>query len=136
MDLWKQSIVIVDEYDWILFEGKSKDMVKVAELYQKAYKLVGLTGSTLTIKEESVLNFGLQSGIVKFPTLSSLAIDKKVHLLDHMINSNQVEFGDRLAAIVGEQCAQTPGGYSPWTTSIVLGLLQQSLDSPIVVGLH
>ena len=77
----------MDEYDWILFEGALEELYKTLQFYKKAYKLVGLTGSTLTLKEECTLEMGLGATIVNFPEISTLTVDKKVHLVDHIVNT-------------------------------------------------
>ena len=54
-EVWEQSYVICDEYDWIFFDGKPKSMHDSAMNFQKCYKFIGLSGSELTLTEQLCL---------------------------------------------------------------------------------
>ena len=48
----KESILIIDEYDYLLFDGKSeKVMAKNFEMMNNFYKVIGISGSSLNDTE-------------------------------------------------------------------------------------
>ena len=53
--MWSKSIVIIDEYDWLFFEGNAVQMQESIKIFKLAYKVIGITGSTLTASEEIVI---------------------------------------------------------------------------------
>ncbi|KEJ82377.1 hypothetical protein OXYTRIMIC_535 [Oxytricha trifallax] len=104
----ESSIVILDEYDWLLFDGQPAYMFETINHLKRASKLIGLTGSILTQKEQTCLDssFGVQE--VKFPTLNSLKADKKTHHQDLLFNQQQSEFCKYLYELSMKQTLVTP----------------------------
>ena len=44
--------MIVDELDWVFFDGSVAGMEKSIQFFCKAKQIISLTGSTLTLKED------------------------------------------------------------------------------------
>jgi hypothetical protein len=51
MKIWVKSLAVLDESDWLMFDGTAELMERRLRLYSKAATVVGLTGSALTSKE-------------------------------------------------------------------------------------
>jgi hypothetical protein len=51
MEVWKGSVVILDESDWLMFDGTTEQAEQRLKMLSKAESIIGLTGSTLTSKE-------------------------------------------------------------------------------------
>ncbi|KEJ82507.1 Protein translocase subunit SecA [Oxytricha trifallax] len=104
----ESSIVILDEYDWLFFDGQPAYMFETINHLKRASKLIGLTGSILTQKEQTCLDssFGVQE--VNFPTLNSLKADKKTHHQDLLFNQQQSEFCKYLYELSMKQTLVTP----------------------------
>jgi hypothetical protein len=45
---------------------------------------------------------------IRFPTLAEISFDKRVHLKDGLITTNQKDFIQSIHQIVSEQCKLTP----------------------------
>ena len=69
--LWKTSIVILDESDWILFDGAQVEkLANNISFFKQAAKVIGLTGSKLNCKELSCLKTAFETSPLVFPTLT------------------------------------------------------------------
>ena len=53
MEVWRRSVVILDESDWLMFDGTVEQMGQRLQLFAQAESIIGLTGSALTSKELS-----------------------------------------------------------------------------------
>ena len=82
MKIWENSLAVLDESDWLMFDGTAELMEKRLRLYSKAVTVVGLTGSTFTGKELQIVKSLFNVVPTKFPTLSEVDFDKRVHLKD------------------------------------------------------
>jgi hypothetical protein len=51
MEVWKKSVVILDESDWLMFDGTVDQIHQRLKMFSQAESIIGLTGSTLTSKE-------------------------------------------------------------------------------------
>ena len=51
LSVWKESYVIVDEYDWILLDGSVDLVVSVLDFFKKAQSVIGFSGSTPSLTE-------------------------------------------------------------------------------------
>ncbi|CDW82389.1 UNKNOWN [Stylonychia lemnae] len=89
---WSESIVIVDEYDWIFFDGSIKTIVDNVKDYSKAKNVIGFSGSELNLKEIKCLELVFKCTPVVFPTLDQLKGSKKIQRNDILISSNKDEY--------------------------------------------
>ena len=48
VSVWNESIVIVDEYDWILFDGSTENIVNQLNFFKQSKSIVGFSGSHLS----------------------------------------------------------------------------------------
>ncbi|KEJ82485.1 Protein translocase subunit SecA [Oxytricha trifallax] len=108
LDIWGRSIVLIDEYDWILFDGSISQMEKNLKFFNCAKRLVGFTGSTLSLKEANCLQIAFKSREIFFPKLSSLVGDKRIRLEQELVSSNQADFCKRIFELSAEYCKLTP----------------------------
>ncbi|KEJ82780.1 Protein translocase subunit secA [Oxytricha trifallax] len=104
----KNSILIVDEYDWLIFEGSPTAMSDWIRFFWIPHKLICLTGSTITQKEETCLDVAFGAKEIKFPTLSSLKSNKTVHASDILLNSCQLDYCKHLYELCMKQTMKTP----------------------------
>ena len=51
MEVWKTSVVILDESDSLMFDGTVDQAEQRLKMFSKAESVIGLTGPTLTSKE-------------------------------------------------------------------------------------
>ncbi|KEJ83066.1 Helicase conserved C-terminal domain containing protein [Oxytricha trifallax] len=108
LDIWKQAIVIIDEYDWILFEGNVKQIETQIKFYRTAESVTGFTGSQLTTKESNCLKIAFATEEIVFPKLSSIVGDKRVKLDQELITSSQLDYCKRVFEISAHYCKLTP----------------------------
>lgn len=104
MKTWENSLVVLDESDWLMFDGTAELMEKRLRLYSKAATVVGLTGSALTSKELHIVKSLFKTSPIKFPTLSEVDFDKRVHLKDVTNTGTQKAYTDALLQLSKEQC--------------------------------
>jgi hypothetical protein len=87
--VWSESLVIIDEYDWIILDGKHDKVVERIKLFQQASQVIGFSGSTLSETEKSCLELAFNTLPVHFPSLDKLKGDKKTQLADILVSVNQ-----------------------------------------------
>ena len=51
LKVWRQSVAVLDENDWLMFEGTVEQMEKTMKLFGQPSNVIGLTGSTMSNKE-------------------------------------------------------------------------------------
>jgi hypothetical protein len=68
--VWRQSVAVLDENDWLMFEGTVEQMAKMMKLFRQPSSVVGLTGSTMSNKELGCLMKVFSASPIKFPTLA------------------------------------------------------------------
>ncbi|KEJ82417.1 hypothetical protein OXYTRIMIC_509 [Oxytricha trifallax] len=104
----KECCIVVDEYDWIIFDGPPHQMEESILCLKEAAFLVGLTGSILSQKEETCLDVAFKEKEIKFPSLNSLKGDRKIHLQDMIFTHSQQEYCKYLYETCMKQTLQTP----------------------------
>jgi hypothetical protein len=85
--LWRKATVVIDEFDWLLFDGTTKCSLEMINIVKAADSVFGFTGSKLTDKELYCLELVYNSQQTIFPTISSVEGEKNEHLEDVLINS-------------------------------------------------
>ncbi|KEJ82837.1 hypothetical protein OXYTRIMIC_444 [Oxytricha trifallax] len=107
-DIWKNSFVIIDEYDWILLEGCVNQIGDLLDLISTAKGIVGFTGSVISQKELSCLKVAFDAQETVFPKLSCLMGDKRIKLQQELVSSNQVDYCKRIYETCLKYCKLTP----------------------------
>ena len=67
---WRQSVAVLDENDWLMFEGTVEQMEKMMKLFGQPSNVIGLTGSTMSNKELGCLMKVFSACPIRFPTLA------------------------------------------------------------------
>ncbi|KEJ82814.1 Protein translocase subunit secA [Oxytricha trifallax] len=108
INTWQRGSVVMDEHDWIMFDGSVNQMKSVIQLLQPCHKLVAFTGSVLNQKEATILNdvFGVRE--VTFPSISSVTSQRRTHLTDILVPSTLQDYTRQLISILEAQTFKTP----------------------------
>jgi hypothetical protein len=88
----KESIVIIDEFDWLIFDGKPEIISETMNQLAIPCRVIGFSGSAVTAKEAQCLNIMYGIKVVAFPSLAQIEGDNRTSLRDLIITTTKKDY--------------------------------------------